>query len=187
MWYIWVVTYLRRNVTMVHGASYHLLGSCICFEIQRSGLISSWSMIGHLFIFKKWTTKENILKITTPQKIYDFFSMEGKHEAVIQCSVKPLLWSTMERIFFKMKLGTDFKIHMLGYQLRLLYTHYVWFQIAVVTVTSMLFFYQNATGANSLGKELSSLHLLKYCKCVRENRNIQGHQQCTIASDWGFG
>jgi hypothetical protein len=51
------------------------------------------------------------LKITTPQKILGFFSIEGKCEAVIQCSVKPLLWSTVERTFFvKMKLGTDFNI-----------------------------------------------------------------------------
>jgi hypothetical protein len=32
-------------------------------------------------------------------------------EAVIQCSVKPLLWSVVERNFFvKMKLGTDSNI-----------------------------------------------------------------------------
>jgi hypothetical protein len=38
-------------------------------------------------------------------------SIEGKCEAVIQCSVKPLLWSADERFFFvKMKLGTDFNI-----------------------------------------------------------------------------
>ncbi len=37
--------------------------------------------------------------------------IEGKREAVIQCSVKPLLWSVVERLFFgKLKLGTDFNI-----------------------------------------------------------------------------
>ncbi len=46
-----------------------------------------------------------------PSKVLGFFSIEGKREAVIQCSVKPLLWSTVERIIFvKMKLGTDFNI-----------------------------------------------------------------------------
>jgi hypothetical protein len=51
------------------------------------------------------------LKITTPQKILGFLSIEGKREAVIQCSVKPLLWSVVERFFFvKMKLGMDFNI-----------------------------------------------------------------------------
>ncbi len=44
-----------------------------------------------------------------PSKILGFFSIEGKREAVIQCSVKPLLWSTVERnLFVKMKLGADF-------------------------------------------------------------------------------
>ncbi len=66
-------------------------------------------MIGNLFIFKKQTTKENRLK-SPPFKKY-LFSIEGKCEAVIQCSIKPLLWSTVERFFFvKMKLGTDFNI-----------------------------------------------------------------------------
>ncbi len=41
MRYIWMVTYLRRNVTIVWGASYHLLGSRISLEIWRSGLTSS--------------------------------------------------------------------------------------------------------------------------------------------------
>ncbi len=34
-----------------------------------------------------------------PSKILGFFLIEGKCEAVIQCSVKPLLWSTVERFF----------------------------------------------------------------------------------------
>jgi hypothetical protein len=38
-------------------------------------------------------------------------AIEGKREAVIQCSGKPLLWTVVERLFFvKMKLGTDFNI-----------------------------------------------------------------------------
>ncbi len=46
-----------------------------------------------------------------PSNILGFFSIEGKREAVIPCSVQPLLWSTVERFFFvKMKLGTDFNI-----------------------------------------------------------------------------
>jgi hypothetical protein len=46
-----------------------------------------------------------------PSKILGFFSIEGKREVVTQCSVKPLLWSTVERTFFvEMKLGTDFNI-----------------------------------------------------------------------------
>jgi hypothetical protein len=34
-----------------------------------------------------------------PSKILGFLAIEGKHEAVIQCSVKPLLWSVLERFF----------------------------------------------------------------------------------------
>jgi hypothetical protein len=34
-----------------------------------------------------------------PSKILGFVSIEGKREAVIQCSVKPLLWSTVESVF----------------------------------------------------------------------------------------
>ncbi len=46
-----------------------------------------------------------------PSKICGFLAIEGKREAVIQCSIKPLLWSVVERNFFvKMKLGTDFNI-----------------------------------------------------------------------------
>jgi hypothetical protein len=45
-----------------------------------------------------------------PSKILGFFSIEGKCEAVIQCTIQPLLWSTVERFFFKIKLGTDFNI-----------------------------------------------------------------------------
>jgi hypothetical protein len=38
-------------------------------------------------------------------------SIEEKCEAVIQCSIKPLLWSAVERIcFVKIKLRTDFNI-----------------------------------------------------------------------------
>ncbi len=37
--------------------------------------------------------------------------IEGKREAVIQCSVKPLVWSVAERNFIvKLKLGMDFNI-----------------------------------------------------------------------------
>ncbi len=46
-----------------------------------------------------------------PSKILGFLSIEGHCEAVIQCSVKPLLWSVVKRFFFvKMKLGTNFNI-----------------------------------------------------------------------------
>jgi hypothetical protein len=34
-----------------------------------------------------------------PSKILGFLDIEGKCEAVIQCLVKPLLWSVVERLF----------------------------------------------------------------------------------------
>ena len=38
-------------------------------------------------------------------------SIDGKQEAAIQCSPKPILWSTVERKFIvPIKLGTDFNI-----------------------------------------------------------------------------
>jgi hypothetical protein len=40
-----------------------------------------------------------------PSKILGFLAIEGKHEAVIQCFLKPLLWSVVDSFFFvKMKL-----------------------------------------------------------------------------------
>ncbi len=55
-WYIWMVTYLPRNVTIVRGASYHLLGSWISwdlkiqFQLQVKSYISNWgfSKLQHL-------------------------------------------------------------------------------------------------------------------------------------------
>jgi hypothetical protein len=38
-------------------------------------------------------------------------AIEGKLEALIQCFIKPLLWSVVERFFFvKINLGTDCNI-----------------------------------------------------------------------------
>ncbi len=47
-WYVWMVTYLCRNVTIVRGASYHLLGSRISWDLkirfwlQVESYISDW-------------------------------------------------------------------------------------------------------------------------------------------------
>ncbi len=49
-WYVGVVTYLRRNVTLVRGASYHLLGSWIPQDskIQYDFKSNLTSVIGDL-------------------------------------------------------------------------------------------------------------------------------------------
>ncbi len=47
-WYLWVVTYLHRNVNIVRGTSYHLLGSWISqdskiqFWLHVESFISDW-------------------------------------------------------------------------------------------------------------------------------------------------
>jgi hypothetical protein len=45
-----------------------------------------------------------------PSKILGFLAIEGKREAVKQCSVKPLLWSVVDFFFVNMILGTDFNV-----------------------------------------------------------------------------
>ncbi len=52
-----------------------------------------------------------------PSKMLGFISIEGKRDAVVQCSVKPLLWSTVERVFllrWNWEHITTF--HLLGYK-----------------------------------------------------------------------
>jgi hypothetical protein len=61
--------------------------------------------------FQEVNNQEEQIEYHYPSKILGSLSIEGKREAVIQCSVKPLHWSTAERIIFvKMKLGTDINI-----------------------------------------------------------------------------
>ncbi len=55
-WYIWIVTYLLRNATIVRGTSYHLLGSRISWDskiqfwLKVESYISDWqfSKLQHL-------------------------------------------------------------------------------------------------------------------------------------------
>ncbi len=50
-----------------------------------------------------------------PSKILGFLAIEGKRKAGIQCSIKPLLWSVVERFFFvKMNLGIDFNVSLVS-------------------------------------------------------------------------
>ena len=67
-------------------------------------------MIGHFVHFQGVNNQGEQIENHYPSKILGFFSIKGKRETVIQCSVKLLLWSTVERTFLKMKLGTDFNI-----------------------------------------------------------------------------
>ncbi len=54
--------------------------------------------------FQKVNNQGEQIENLYPSKILGFLAIEGKGEAVIQCSIKPLLWSVVERNFFvKMK------------------------------------------------------------------------------------
>jgi hypothetical protein len=88
-----------------------------------------------------------------------------------------------KNFFVKMKLGMDFNISFVTVPIEVLVhplcvipdcggDNNIYFVVLLKCKWSQFF-----------GKELSSLQTFKYCKCVRENRNIRGHQQCTIASD----
>ncbi len=69
-------------------------------------------------------------------------------------------------IFVKMKLGMDFNISFLTVPIEAL-VHPL-FVIPDSGGDSDIYFvvYQNVIGANSLGKELSTLPIFKYCVCV---------------------
>ncbi len=45
--------------------------------------------------FQEVNNKGEQIENHYPSKILGFFSIEGKHEAVIQCSAQPLLWCTV--------------------------------------------------------------------------------------------
>ncbi len=72
MWYIWQVTYLRSNVTIVHGAFYHLLGSQISwdlkiqFQLQVKSYSSDWqfSKSWHL---ASYVSRHNAMAYDTDQ------------------------------------------------------------------------------------------------------------------------
>ncbi len=55
---------------------------------------------GALVHFQEVNNQGELIENHYPSKLLGFFSIEGKREAMIQFSVKPLLWSLMERIFF---------------------------------------------------------------------------------------
>jgi hypothetical protein len=75
-----------------------------CFQGHQQ---YDWALVH----FQKMNNQGEQIENHYPSKILGFFSIEGKREAVIQCSVKPLLWSTVERMFFvKMKMRTYFNI-----------------------------------------------------------------------------
>jgi hypothetical protein len=66
-----------------------------------------WAIVHFQEVNNKGEEIENLY----PSKILSFLNIEGKREAVIQCSIKPLLWSLVEQMFFVLfQLGMDFNI-----------------------------------------------------------------------------
>ncbi len=47
-WHVWKVTYLRKNVTIVCGASYHLLGLQISWDSKIQFQLQVESYIGNI-------------------------------------------------------------------------------------------------------------------------------------------
>ncbi len=127
-----------------------------------------------LFHFQEINNQGEQIGNHYPSKIFGFISIEGKREAVIQCSVKPLLWNTVERFFFvKMKLVTNFNISFVAVQIEAL-VHPLCVIPGCGGDRDIYFVVlPQRNWSHSLGKELSSLTIFRYCTCVRENINIR--------------
>ncbi len=85
-WYFWMVTYLHKNVTIVHGASYHLLGSQIFWDLkiwlwlQVESYISDWqfSKSQHL---ASYVSRPNAMAYG---RYLTFSWFSAKHEVMLQ-------------------------------------------------------------------------------------------------------
>ena len=61
--------------------------------------------------FEEQDDQDNAVETHYPSRILGYVSIDGKQEAAIQCSSKPITWNTVERNFIvQFKLGTDFNI-----------------------------------------------------------------------------
>jgi hypothetical protein len=60
-----------------------------CFQGHQ---LYDWALVH----FQEMNNQGEEIENHCPSKIFGFFSIEGKREAVTQCSIKPLLWSTAE-------------------------------------------------------------------------------------------
>jgi hypothetical protein len=73
-------------------------GECTQFYAHPCFQGHQWYDLAHVH-FQAVDNQGEQIENHYPSKILGLLSIEGQHEAVIQCSVKPLLWSVMERIF----------------------------------------------------------------------------------------
>ncbi len=98
-----VTVFTKATITSISGERTQFYAHP-CFQGHQW---YDWALVHFQEVINQGEHIENLY----PSKILGFLAIEGKCEAVIQCSVKPLLWSTVERNFFvRMKLGTDFNI-----------------------------------------------------------------------------
>jgi len=61
--------------------------------------------------FEEQDNQGGVVETHYPSRVLGYVSIDGKQEAVIQCSSKPILWSTVQKkVIVPIKLGTDFNI-----------------------------------------------------------------------------
>ena len=66
-----------------------------------------WALIH----FEEQNQQGSLVETHYPSRILGYLSIDGKQEAAIQCSSKPIDWNTVERQFIvPIKLGTDFNV-----------------------------------------------------------------------------
>jgi hypothetical protein len=73
-------------------------GECTLFYTHPCFQAHQWYDWG-LVHFQEVNNQGEQIEHHYPSNILGFLSIEGKREAVIQCSVKPLLWSAVDRFF----------------------------------------------------------------------------------------
>ena len=75
-----------------------------CFHGQKW---YDWALVH----FEEKNNQGDLIEKHYPSRILGFISIDGKKEAAVQCSSKPLRWNTVEKKFIvQIKLGTDFTI-----------------------------------------------------------------------------
>jgi hypothetical protein len=86
-----------------------------------------------------------------PSRLIGFISINGEHEAVVQCSLKPLSWDDVEKNFIQeIQLGTNFDVSFVTVPIESMFICYVPFLILVVHYRNMLWFCLGEIGVASL-------------------------------------
>jgi hypothetical protein len=86
-----VTRFTKATITSTSGECTQFYAH-LCFQGHQW---YDWALVH----FQEMNNQGEKIENNYPSKILGFFSIEGKREAVIQCSVKPLLWSTVKSFF----------------------------------------------------------------------------------------